>query len=84
MPSFYISSFHFTFFLNVFAQIKKVLSEGIHRNFDVFFFFFFLVYEEREDPNIDANISGPSTGIPCRCWPNIEFWLGSFVIFRVF
>ena len=28
--------------------------------------------------------SGPSSGVSlaCRYWPTIEFWLGSFVIFR--
>ena len=41
---------------------------------NVFFLFFFLLINEGiEDPNTDIN--GPS-------WPNIECWLGSFVIFR--
>ena len=38
-----------------------------------FLFFFLLINEGIEDPNTDIN--GPS-------WPNIECWLGSFVIFR--
>ena len=56
------------------------------------FFFFFLVDEGRKDPN--ATISGPAIVSPppkchlnggslaCQCWPNIECWLGSFVIFQ--
>ena len=45
----------------------------------------FLVDKGRKDPN--TTLSGPSSAhlngvLPtCRRWPNIEFWLGSFVIF---
>ena len=56
-------------------------------------FFFFLggggggVHEGREDPN--TSISGPSLAsqgkaikVVCRWWPNIESWLGSYVVFQ--
>ena len=55
---------------------------------------FFLVVEEREDPNttisVQAIISMPAkchlNGVllACQWWPNIESWLGSFVIFQGF
>ena len=41
-------------------------------------FFIFLVYEGREDPSTTLN----GVSLACRWWPNIEFWLGSFVIFQ--
>ena len=50
-------------------------------------FFFSLVDEGREDPN--AIISGPSLArqqnsisLVGRWWPNIECWLGSFVVLQ--
>ena len=54
------------------ARNQKVLSELKGSNFDKVY----LVVEGREDPN--TTIRGPSSG------PNIECWLGSFVIFRRF
>ena len=49
-------------------------------NFDrvLFLLLSLVVDEERKDPN--TNISRPSSA--CLCWPNIECWLGSFVIFQ--
>ena len=73
------------------ALIQLVLSEGGPTLTTFFFIVICLVYEGREDPN--ANIRGAIIGLPaqrhlngvslaCRWWPNIKFWLGSFVIFQ--
>ena len=63
------------------ARIQKVLSEG--PKFDNVF----LVGEGKEDPN--NTINGPSSArqrnavsLAGRRWPNVECWLGSFVIFQ--
>ena len=59
---------------------KKYCQRG--SNFDVFF----LVDEGREDKR--AFIGTPpkrhliGASLAGRVWPNIEYWLGSFVIFR--
>ena len=60
-------------------RIQKVLSEGdlTYTTF-FFFFFFFLVNEGREDP---STTNSGSSSLACRWWPDIECWLGRFVIF---
>ena len=51
-------------------------------NSDNVFFYFF--YEGSQDPN--STKRGPSSAhrvsLAGRCWPNIEYWLGIFVIFQ--
>ena len=59
-------------------------------NFDNVFFLFFLFDEERKDPN--TTISRPfgppakrhlnGISLAGRRWPNIECWIGSYVILR--
>ena len=53
------------------------------------FCFVFLVDEGREDPNSSHHPPSrekPLNGISlaCRQWPNIECWLGSFVIETIY
>ena len=58
-------------------------------NFDVLGVFFSWWGEGGSKYHYKLAIIGPSAkhhlndiSLACRCWPNIEWWLGSFVIFR--
>ena len=76
-------------FLLSHARIQNFLPEGAQLwqlFFFFFFFFFFSWWDERGSKyhNMRANIVPPvkRVSLACRWWPNIEFWLGSFVLFR--
>ena len=67
------------------ARIQKALSEG--SNFDNVFFSWlgekWSKYHHKRaiiGPLAKRHLNGVS--LACRCWPNIECWLGSFVIFQ--
>ena len=67
----WISFLKIFLFCVCFYTNQKVLSEGVQ-----FWELFLFVWDSLEE---GSTISGPSSA--CRWWPNIECWLGSFVIF---
>ena len=63
------------------ARIQKVLSEGVQLWQRFFFVFVFSLMGGGGGKDPNATISWPSSLVG-RWWPNIEFWIGSFVILR--
>ena len=70
--------------LLIHARIQKVFS-----NFDYVFFFFFWWREKGSKYHCKRAIIGPpvkrhlnGVSLADRLWPNIECWLGSFVVFQ--
>ena len=72
-------------------RIQKVLSEGSNFGNDFFPFFVCVCVcvEEGSKYHYKGAIIGPSAKghfngvlLVCRCWPKIECWLDSFVIFQ--
>ena len=62
---------------------QNVLSEGCPTFTTFFFCFIFLGDEGREDPNtttVECHLNDVS--LTSKICPNIEFWLGSFVILQ--
>ena len=71
------------------ARIQKVLSEGVQLWQRNFLFYFMLMIGGWSKISLKAGHHRPTSETPlngvslaCRRWPNIEYWVGSFVIFQ--
>ena len=80
----YPSHYHLIIQIICTKHVKSVLMRGsneVCQRGPISFFFFCLTRGERIQLPLDAGHHRPTNEAPFTSWPNIECWLGRFVIF---